>query len=844
MKLLLKLLLIVVLLAVAVYAATPLWLPSLVSNQLPAGWQLDSIDPGYPGLSAIRINSLRVSGEQDATGFAVAAADIRLNYRGPVTAIGTLVIDMALPGDHKAAAARPMLEELSLPVTNIAANVPQLAVQNLRLLLHHELPLAGESPLVFNFKALEITPATAGGFDVTAGAGLEDSTLFNGRLDARVRPARLDAGITFPGTAGAPSWLKIAMRQQHGNGNPTTRLEVQLDTDLTEAASLEPVVMQTTGGKLTAIEGNLELEADFAGKDRQSIRNFSVTSPNLKLTSDSGVLELRARLQARREGQGLLVTLAEAARIAHKGPGGWIDELLTRAAPGFERRARSEAESILSLGPASRFIVQAGPVPSLAYTGDVKFEMTSSDDQLNLQTAGLQLKTEDFSSPGAAEIAGLVTLDWVQDGPFSYTDGELVLQADKLAVNMELSAHSDKFISRGNGAFTNASIPSLTTSAKRVDVQWQELDLANLTGEFSTQTYDFATRWEGETWTGFDFDVAYQLRRGSRLNGTGSLQVKNGPKLPLAFAGDTASNQWDITLPPTTLNLQSVPRLMALGHLELPESASLNAGNIDFQGHIESGDRFNAQIDIRGYDINAAMSASSARGSGFELAVQLDDTLQASGPVSIESVALAGGVEMVNLRADLNMENRQNFALRNFYAEVFDGQLQFELLGFSNNRLGETTARLSRIDFGRLLEFTDIEGLTGTGTLEISLPLGSDETGIYIKNGTFTASGPGRIAYSREGLADNNIGFRALENFQYEEMSGTLDYQSDGSYRIGIHLRGSNPDLYAGHPIVFNLNIGGVLPALFEALFMTGDFEESILKQLRINTPEDVARSG
>ena len=50
---------------------------------------------------------------------------------------------------------------------------------------------------------------------------------------------------------------------------------------------------------------------------------------------------------------------------------------------------------------------------------------------------------------------------------------------------------------------------------------------------------------------------------------------------------------------------------------------------------------------------------------------------------------------------------------------------------------------------------------------------------------------------------------------------------------INIHLDGKNPDLYGGHPIVFNLNINGSLPEFFEALFMTGSFEESILNQIR-----------
>jgi len=72
-----------------------------------------------------------------------------------------------------------------------------------------------------------------------------------------------------------------------------------------------------------------------------------------------------------------------------------------------------------------------------------------------------------------------------------------------------------------------------------------------------------------------------------------------------------------------------------------------------------------------------------------------------------------------------------------------------------------------------------------------------------------------------------------LENFQYKDLSGTLNYQSDGNYVLTIRLDGKNPDLYGGHPVVFNLNVNGLLPELFEAMFMTGSFEESILKQIQ-----------
>ena len=238
-------------------------------------------------------------------------------------------------------------------------------------------------------------------------------------------------------------------------------------------------------------------------------------------------------------------------------------------------------------------------------------------------------------------------------------------------------------------------------------------------------------------------------------------------------------------------------------------------------------------MTIKGNGLGASMLQSNARKVDFTLNASYGNTITARGPALIETVTLAGGVDVSHIRVDLNLEDMDTFGLKNLYAEVFDGQLNLSSLRFSENRIEDTTIELSHINLGRLLAFADVDGLEGSGTLEISLPVGSDQTGIYVKDGTFNSAGPGYLAYTKEGVAGSNIGLQALENFQYQALSGTVSYQSDGAYQIAIHLEGKNPDLYDGYPIVFNLNIGGSLPELFAAMFMTGSFEEAILNEIR-----------
>jgi hypothetical protein len=229
----------------------------------------------------------------------------------------------------------------------------------------------------------------------------------------------------------------------------------------------------------------------------------------------------------------------------------------------------------------------------------------------------------------------------------------------------------------------------------------------------------------------------------------------------------------------------------------------------------------------------AALHESRAVGAGFDFDLVYDKTLKVAGPLSIGMLELAGGIDVSHVRAELYLEGPEHFELKNVFAEVFDGRLELGSAQYSEQQVADTTVDFTHLNLEKMLKYADVDGLQGTGFLDISLPVGSDQTGLHIKNGRFGSTGPGRLAYAKQGLAASNIGLKALENFQFKDLSGTFNYQSDGNYLMNVRLDGKNPDLYDGHQVVFNLNINGLLPAVFESMFITGSFEESILKEIK-----------
>lgn len=835
MKLLLKLFLILCLIFAGFYAATPLWLSHLLARQLPPGWQLEEMQAGYPGLTGINVGLLSVKGELGPVGIAVRSSDLRFTYQGLKTDIGLVSVDIFMNASQGEPSDTPTLDDLSLPVTKLTGKLPQLSIGRIRVNVHRETGLRDVvgRPLLIDFESFDLSPRSDDSFQLASQVLIDESLRFKGRLEVDVSPKLINAVMRFPSNTGSSPWLVVEMKQEDLPAETTTRFDAIFNADLANREWLDSVLASFTGQVFTQLGGKLEIHSDFAGQHLQNIERLSLTTENLRLVSGTGTLDLSAKLLADQDGDKITIKLPAPAMAKFQGDTSWLDDILHHAVPGLQFTPRSETTIQTELGSNSRLIFQTGNAPSINYSGDININLQSGAQNITAQSAGLQLEMADLQAPSSTTAEGLVTLDLKVSEPVSYTSDTLQIKADALSVTTDLTIRDGTYFSTGSGTLTHAWLTPGAVSADKIEMDWRELDLTRLTGNLDIGTQGFSTEFDSETWTDFDFDIKYRLLSETTSSGTGTVKFLDGTEMPFEFAGDTESQRWNIKMPPTSIKLAKLKNLLTVAHYELPSSVKLTDGSIQLQGDILVDDEISAKILINGYEAGASMLKSSARKARFTLNTSYDKTLSAIGPVSIGAITLAGGIDVANIRTGLEFTDAEHYELKDVYAEVFDGQLQLGKLQYSESRIAQTTIELRHINLEKLLTYADIDGLEGTGFLDISLPVGSDQTGIYVKNGTFISTGDGRLAYTKEGVAGSNIGLQALENFQYKDLSGTLNYQSDGNYVITIRLEGKNPDLYGGHPVVFNLNVNGSLPALFEAMFMTGSFEESILNQIK-----------
>ncbi|HET6469017.1 MAG TPA: YdbH domain-containing protein [Geminicoccaceae bacterium] len=145
------------------------------------------------------------------------------------------------------------------------------------------------------------------------------------------------------------------------------------------------------------------------------------------------------------------------------------------------------------------------------------------------------------------------------------------------------------------------------------------------------------------------------------------------------------------------------------------------------------------------------------------------------------------------------------------------------------------------LELGRLLELVELEGLTGTGTIDGRLPvevvLGE---GVAVRGGRLESRGPGVIRYApatppaglAAGGASVDLMLQALRDFRYDSLSMTLDGRTEGEMLAGLKVAGRNPELYGGYPVEFNLNLEGQLASIVRRGIDAYQIPESIARRL------------
>jgi hypothetical protein len=208
--------------------------------------------------------------------------------------------------------------------------------------------------------------------------------------------------------------------------------------------------------------------------------------------------------------------------------------------------------------------------------------------------------------------------------------------------------------------------------------------------------------------------------------------------------------------------------------------------------------------------------------------------------LSIESINFSSGLEITNINTSIDSGIEDAFITRAFNGELFNGKLFSKSIKFNADGIGHSIIELKKISLTELVFYLEIPGLYADGNIDFTLPFSLKNGMIIIKDGSFKALDKGLIKYTytytytdTDSDKEENIALKALKNFHYESLDGTFSYNEEGLYHIKLHLLGTNPDLYGGYPVDFILNLRGELSGAFRSLFLTGNFEDAIMEQVK-----------
>ena len=183
-------------------------------------------------------------------------------------------------------------------------------------------------------------------------------------------------------------------------------------------------------------------------------------------------------------------------------------------------------------------------------------------------------------------------------------------------------------------------------------------------------------------------------------------------------------------------------------------------------------------------------------------------------------------------RADGNIE----FEAVDISTSIFDGHLKSAQLAYVKGRPTKFEVTAESLDLSSLLRLAG-NSVQGTGRLSARVPVEINDGAIAIMDGSVTGVQGGELRYeaseqTKSSAADNPnlaLALNALEEFHYETLDSKVQYDRDGNLTAAVSLGGTNPNLFAGRQINFNINIEENIPSLLHSIRLSQNPEQEFL---------------
>lgn len=323
----------------------------------------------------------------------------------------------------------------------------------------------------------------------------------------------------------------------------------------------------------------------------------------------------------------------------------------------------------------------------------------------------------------------------------------------------------------------------------------------------------------------------------SEVVGSWSFSGNQSPILTGDFTYDVQKKQLSGVLAQTSLDVQSLARFLDL------------AGNFNVspeKGTIAAGGQFRADLSQKPLVIAGPgeISVKNAQASWNGFAFEDVDTLmkverwlpfETGKKQSLSVKKVVSGQTLENVSATYNLLPLQ---VNTASADMAGGKvLVSPFMLKDKSSATDIKLTLDRLSIPTLIDKSDENGLTTSGTVSGTFPVRLQNGKISVQSGAILGDGPGYIKYmpanypkALEGESPQMDTVRkALSDFNFTSLEVSIDGPLAGDMKTTLKASGTNPT-FGDRPINLNLNLEGALaPALLQTL-QPGKLADTIRK--------------
>ena len=280
---------------------------------------------------------------------------------------------------------------------------------------------------------------------------------------------------------------------------------------------------------------------------------------------------------------------------------------------------------------------------------------------------------------------------------------------------------------------------------------------------------------------------------------------------------------------------------------------SLSDGQLELEitGKWSSSEELSNKIELSSANISGSYEDVDFSGASINGPVFYPpDNAIGSATINLQRVEYGAEVENIATQirlSEFNTGEKPGAIFSHLTGETLGSQFEITEFIFDPNS-GENHFDLffTGLDIDQVVNMQNIEGLSATGKLNGKLPISISKSGVNIALGEiWNQQDGGTIQYlidpeQAKSLTNplTDTVLSALEEFHYDLLTATADFEPDGNLQVNFHIEGKSPKLDTNQPVHLNINSEQNVISLLQSLKYANDIGEEInAKTLRAVTP-------